>query len=324
MLIPFLAALTLVVAQAPAPASSAKPVTVLLAPTDATRGTPRYLIGIAQEHVAEQLKARGLEVIRVEDVTRTLPKKQRTAMMRCKRTQPACIASLGAAAKTDVVMVTEVLPYLNGYKAGVRVYTAQDGAPLTEHSVPEVKKDQVMDALTRSLDEVVPITLRVLRPEPVAPPPVTPPVAQQTPHVTPGVKQPVPGPDLTPSVQPPTALGVTGDGSKVETPGRRKWAWVPAAGGVVLAGVGTVLYVQSRGKLSDLNTNEYPDLQDAEKVRDSGKRSQTLGVAGIGVGAAAIAAGALMYFLPVKQTNVQPSVTLTPQGGGLSFAGTWP
>lgn len=322
MLIPFLAALTLVVAQAPAPPSSAKPVTVLLAPTDVARGTPRYLVGLAQEHVAEQLKARGLEVVRVEDVTRTLPRKQRAAMTLCKRTQPACIASLGVAAKTDVVMVTEVVPYLSGFKAGVRVYTARDGAPLTEHSVPEVKKNQVMDALTQSLNEVVPITLRVLRPEPVAPPPVTPPVAQQTPNVTPEEKQPVPGPDLTPGVQPPSQMDLT-DTPKVETSGRRKWAWVPAAGGVVLAGAGTVFFVQSRGKLRDLNTHTYPDLKDAQDVRDSGKRSQTLGVVGMGVGAAAIAAGALMYFLPVKQTNVQPTVTLTPQGGGLSFAGTW-
>jgi hypothetical protein len=322
VLIPFLAALTLVVAQAPAPASSAKPVTVLLAPTDVTRGTPRYLVGTAQEHVAEQLKARGLEVIRVEDVTRTLPKKQRTAMMRCKRTQPSCIASLGAAAKTDVVMVTEVVPYLNGYKAGVRVYTAKDGAPLTEHSVPDVKKDQVSEALTQSLNEVVPITLRVMRPEPVAPPPTI--VVQQPPTVTPGVKPPV-TPDLTPGVQPPTDLNL-GDTPRVEqkaTPGLRKWSWVPAAGGVVLAGVGTVFFVQSRSKFRDLDNNEFPTLAEAQKVRDSGKRSQTLGVVGMGVGAAAIAAGAVMYFLPVKQTNVQPTVTLTPQGGGLSVAGTW-
>ena len=321
MLIPFLAALTLVVAQAPAPPSSAKPVTVLLAPTDVTRGTPRYLVGTAQEHVAEQLKARGLEVIRVEDVTRTLPKKKRTAMMRCNRTQPSCIASLGVAAKTDVVMVTEIGPYLNAYKAGVRVYTAQDGAPLVEQSVPGVSEDQVLDALNKSLDVVVPRTLRVLRPEPVAPPPVTPPVAQQTPNVTPGVKQPVPGPDLTPGVQPPTELGLT-DTPKVETPGRRKWAWVPAAGGVVLAGVGTVFFVQSRSKYNELTEGTGP-LPNGQDVKSSGKRSQTIGVVGIGVGAAAIAAGALMYFLPVKQTNVQPTVTLTPRGGGLSLAGTW-
>ncbi|WP_223641839.1 hypothetical protein [Corallococcus sp. EGB] len=321
MLIPFIAALTLVVAQAPAPPSSAKPVTVLLAPTDVTRGTPRYLVGTAQEHVAEQLKARGLEVIRVEDVTRTLPKKKRTAMMRCNRTQPSCIASLGVAAKTDVVMVTEIGPYLNAYKAGVRVYTAQDGAPLVEESVPGVSEDQVLDALSKSLDVVVPRTLRVLRPEPVAPPPVTPPVAQQTPNVTPGEKQPVPGPDLTPGVQPPSQMDLT-DTPKVETPGRRKWAWVPAAGGVVLAGVGAVFYVQSHSKYNKLTEGTEP-LPNGQDVRDSGKRSQTLGVVGIGVGAAAIAAGALMYFLPVKQTNVQPSVTLTPQGGGLSLAGTW-
>ncbi|WP_147445239.1 hypothetical protein [Corallococcus sp. CA053C] len=321
MLIPFLAALTLVVAQAPASTSSTKPLTVLLAPTDVTRGTPRYLVGVAQEHVADQLKARGLEVVRVEDVTRTLPKKQRAAMMRCKRTQPSCIASLGVAAKTDVVMVTEVVPYLNGFKAGVRVYTAKDGAPLVEHSVPEVKKDQVMDALTQSLDVVVPTTLRVLRPEPVAP--VTPPVVQ-TPQVTPGVKQPVT--PVTPGIEPPTQMDLSDtskDAPKVETPGRRKWAWVPAAGGVVLAGVGTVFLVQSRSKFSDLENKEFPTLAQADAARDSGKRSQTMGVVGIGVGAAALTAGALMYFLPTKKTSVQPSVTLTPQGGGLSLAGTW-
>lgn len=318
MLIPFLAALTLVVAQAPALPSPAKPVTVLLAPTDVTRGTPRYLVGTAQEHVAEQLKARGLEVIRVEDVTRTLPKKKRTAMMRCNRTQPSCIASLGTAAKTDVVMVTEIGPYLNAYKAGVRVYTAQDGAPLVEESVPGVSEDQVLDALNKSLDVVVPRTLRVLRPEPVAPP-VTPPVAQQTPTVTPGEKQPV-GPDLTPGVLPPSQMDLT-DTPKVEASGRRQWAWVPAAGGVVLAGVGTVFYVQSRGKFRDLQA-EGP-ITNGQDLKDSGKRAQTLGVVGIGVGAAALVTGALMYFLPVKQTSVQPSVTLTPRGGGLGVAGTW-
>lgn len=320
MLIPFIAALTLVVAQAPATTSSAKPLTVLLAPTDVARGTPRYLIGTAQEHVAEQLKARGLEVVRVEDVTRTLPKKKRAAMMRCNRTQPSCIASLGTAAKTDVVMVTEVVPYLNAYKAGVRVYTAQDGAPLVEHSVPEVKKDQVMEALTQSLDVVVPRTLRVLRPEPVAPPPT---VVVQQPTVTPGDKQPV-TPGVSPGVEPPTRvdLGLS-DAPKVETPGRRKWAWVPAAGGVVLAGVGTVFLVQSRGEFTDLDKNEFPTLAEADAARDSGKRSQTIGVVGIGVGAAAVVTGALLYFLPTQQASVQPSVTLTPQGGGLSVAGTW-
>ncbi|RKG96805.1 hypothetical protein D7Y13_40830 [Corallococcus praedator] len=318
MLIPFIAALTLVVAQAPATTSSAKPLTVLLAPTDVARGTPRYLIGTAQEHVAEQLKARGLEVVRVEDVTRTLPKKKRTAMMRCNRTQPSCIASLGVAAKTDVVMVTEVGPYLNAYKAGVRVYTAQDGAPLVEHSVPGVTEDQVLDALSKSLDVVVPRTLRVLRPEPVAPPPQ---VVIQPPTVTPGDKQPV-TPGVSPGVEPPTRVDL-GDAPRVETPGRRKWAWVPAAGGVVLAGVGTVFLVQSRSKFTDLDENEFPTLAEADAARDSGKRSQTIGVVGIGVGAAAVVTGALLYFLPTKQSSVQPSVTLTPQGGGLSVAGTW-
>ncbi|MCY1030612.1 hypothetical protein OV207_04015 [Corallococcus sp. BB11-1] len=320
MLIPFIAALTLVVAQAPAPSSSAKPLTVLLAPTDVARGTPRYLIGFAQEHVAEQLKGRGLEVIRVADVTRTLPKKKRAAMMRCNRTQPSCIASLGLAAKTDVVMVTEVVPYLKAYKAGVRVYTAQDGAPLVEHSVPGVSEDQVLDALTQALDVVVPRTLRVLRPEPVAPPPQ---VVVQTPTVTPSDK-PTVTPGVSPGVEPPTRVDLT-DTPRVEpeTPGRRKWAWVPAAGGVVAAGVGTVFLVQSRSKFDDLDKNEFSTLAEADAARDSGKRSQTIGVVGIGVGAAAVVTGALMYFLPTKQSSVQPSVTLTPQGGGLSVAGTW-
>ncbi len=100
MWISLLVTLTLA-AQAPAAPSQA-PITVLVAPPDAA-GAPPHVIEFAQEHVAEQLKSRGVKVVRVEDVTRSLSSSRRRALLRCNRTEPACLRSLGAVGKAEVV-----------------------------------------------------------------------------------------------------------------------------------------------------------------------------------------------------------------------------
>ena len=64
MWISLLAALTLAT-QAPA-AAPPPPLSVLVAPPDAA-GAPSHVVEFAQEHVAEQLRARGLVVVRIEE-----------------------------------------------------------------------------------------------------------------------------------------------------------------------------------------------------------------------------------------------------------------
>ncbi|WP_205525431.1 hypothetical protein [Pyxidicoccus trucidator] len=318
MWISLLAALTLA-AQAPV-ASPPAPITVLVAPPDAA-GAPSHVVEFAQEHVAEQLKARGLEVIRVEDVTRKLTASKRRALLRCNRTEPACLKSLGAAGKAEVVLVPELGQFLSGYRAGARVYSSTNGALITEHLVPGVGEDQLLDALTKSLEVVVPRTRTALRGAPAMPSmqDVPPPVVTR-----PSQPKPQPTPAPTPA-QPPEV--VTSEEPAPRAYPLRRWAWLPAAGGVALAGVGTLFYLQAGDKYDELNTGGTPPttVEDPDGVASSGRRAQTLSRVAFGLGAAGVAAGVVMFLLPGdEETKVQPSAAVVPGGGMVGLSGTWP
>ncbi|MCP3136089.1 hypothetical protein [Pyxidicoccus xibeiensis] len=304
MWISLLAALTLV-AQAPV-ATSQAPITVLVAPPDAS-GAPSHVVEFAQEHVADQLRSRGLDVIRIEDVTRKMPSSRRRALLRCNRTEAACIRSLGKAGKAEVVLVAELGQFLSGYRAGARVYLGVDGSLITEHLTPGVREDQLLDSLTQALEVVVPRTRTALRGPPPAPPVVEPPPPAITAPETPATE--------VVSPKPATAYPL------------RRWAWLPAVGGVALAGVGTAFYLQAGDKFDTLDkggTSSEP-IRDAGELADSGRRAQTLSRVAFGLGAAALATGAVMFLLPGDAPEqVQPSAAVVPGGGMVGLSGTWP
>ncbi len=326
--ISLLAALTLAAA---APASSPQtPITVLVAPPDAA-GAPSHVIEFAQEHVAEQLKSRGMEVIRIEDVTRKLPASKRRALLRCNRTAAACIKSLGAVGKAEVVLVAELGQLRSVYRVGARMYASRDGTLITEHLIPGVREDRLLDALTQALDVVVPKTRTVLRGTPPPAPKLEmppPPAQPQTPQATtPPKTEPAP-PAVTgpaPKAEPaPTEVVATGPAPRVYP--LRRWAWLPAAGGVALAGAGVFFHLQASDKHDELqNGGTDTPILDADELVSSGKRAQTLRGVAFGLGAAAIGAGVVMYLLPGDAPpKVQPSAALVPGGGMVGLSGTWP
>lgn len=303
MWISLLAALTLATqasAAAPPP-----PLSVLVAPPDAA-GAPSHVVEFAQEHVAEQLRARGLVVVRIEDITRKLSASKRRPLLRCNRTEAACIRSLGAAGKTELVLVTELGQLLSGYRTGARIYTANDGALVTEHLIPGVREDQLLDSLTQSLDAVLSVAQTALRGPPPAPPQAEP-----------------PPPPVAVVEAKPLALELEPEPIRP----LRRWAWLPAAGGVALAGVGTVLYLQAGDKYSRLDKDGTPDspLDNADGLASSGRRAQTLSRVALGLGAAGLVAGAVMFLLPGElPAKVQPSAAVVPGGGMVGLSGTLP
>ncbi|QSQ20556.1 hypothetical protein JY651_35745 [Pyxidicoccus parkwayensis] len=322
MWISLLVALTLA-AQAPV-ASPQAPITVLVAPPDAA-GAPSHVIEFAQEHVAEQLKSRGFKVVRVEDAIRTMTPSRRRALLRCNRTEPACLRSLGAAGKAEVVLVAELGQFVSGYRAGARMYRSTDGSLITEHLVPGVSEDQLLDALTKALDVVVPRTRTALR---GAPPVASMPSMQDVPPPTVATRPPeqkTPTTEVAP-VKPPEVTATKEPAPRAYP--LRRWAWLPAAGGVALAGVGTVFYIQAGNKFDTLNNGGTtgPRVEDPDGVAADGRRAQTLSRVAFGLGAAAIGAGVVMYLLPgdgAKEAKVQPSAAMVPGGGMVGLSGTW-
>jgi hypothetical protein len=326
--ISLLAALTLAAAPATSPQT---PITVLVAPPDAA-GAPAHVIEFAQEHVSEQLKSRGLEVIRIEDVTRKMSPSKRRALLRCNRTAAACIKSLGTVGKAEVVLVTELSKLRSGYRAGARMYAGREGRLITENLIPGVREDRLLDALTQALDAVVPRTQTELRgaqgtPSPkvgleMPPPPdttttQTPPVVERTqPTVTPGTTTP-------PKVEPaPTQVATPGPAPR-DYP-LRGWSWLPTAGGAALVGVGVVFQLQASDKYNQLDSGT-DRIENSGELVSSGKRAVTLRNVAFGLGAAAIGAGVVMYLLPGDAPpQVQPSAAVVPGGGMVGLSGTWP
>ncbi|MCP3105520.1 hypothetical protein LZ198_42410 [Myxococcus sp. K15C18031901] len=307
-----------VAAQAPAAPQPQGPLTVLVAPPDAA-GAPAHVVEFAQEHVAEQLESRGLRVIRIETVTRKLAAAKRRALLRCHRTEPSCIQQLGAAGKTEVVLVAELGQFDSGYRVGARVYGAQDGALITEQLTPGVPEEQLLDALTQALDAVVPRTLRALR----GPPPSVPMADVPPPTRVAAAPATEPAPSTAPAVVEPTSV----ETGQVKSSSARRWAWLPAAGGVALAGVGTVFYLKAKDRFDTLDTGGSVDapLRDASALASQGRNAQTVSRVAFGLGAAGLVAGAVMFLWPDDApARVQPSAAAIPGGGMVGVSGTLP
>jgi hypothetical protein len=327
-----------------APAAPDGPITVLIAPPD-TAGVPGHVVEFAQEHVAEQARGKGLTVIRMKDFMRKLPSAKRRQLLKCKRTELRCLTALGEAAKSEVVLVAELLQRMDGYRVGTKIYKTENGGLVAENLLSGVREDGMLDALTQSLDAVVPQVIRQLRPH--LEPPVPPPGPGEDPG--PGTGNPGPGPG-TGNPGPGPGTGNPGPGPGTGNPGPgpgtgnpdppppprppqpepklnlRRWAWAPAAVGVASAGAGTYFFLQARSKYNQLDSGGSTDnpLENPGQIASDGRNAQNLSRITFGIGAAALATAGVFYLFPGDEKPVQPTVTVGPGGGMVGLVGTWP
>ncbi|MFY0526159.1 hypothetical protein ACN28I_24435 [Archangium gephyra] len=217
----FLSLLATLVVLGQAPATSEAPLTVLIAPPEAA-GVPSHIVSFAQEHVYEQLKTQGLQVVRASELSQRLPPAQRKTVLGCNRLEAACRITMGEAAQADAVVIAELVQFLSGYRVGLKAYATRDGEQLSEHYVPGVREDQLLDALTQASEKVVPPVRRALRPS-----------------SEPLVETPAPAP---PHARPAGAGDARGDGLALERAGLgvdagRRWRGAPGRGhGLLRAG----------------------------------------------------------------------------------------
>lgn len=301
----FLPLLATLVVLGQAPATSEAPLTLLIAPPEAA-GVPAHIVSFAQEHVYEQLRTQGLLVVRASELSQRLPPAQRKSVLGCSRLEASCRISLGEAAQADSVLIVELVQFLSGYRVGLKAYATRDGELLAEHYIPGVREDQLLDALTQASEKVVPQVRQALRPTPSAPLVQTPPPAQDTP-----VKP----------VQPPSPVKVR----RSNAPG---WAWVPAAGGVVLAGVGTYFFLDAGKNYNQLTDPNLADRQKGLELLANGKRSQQLSQVAYALGAAGVVTTGLVYLLSgtreEEAVQLRPTASVGKEGGMVGLVGTLP
>jgi hypothetical protein len=186
------------------------------------------------------------------------------------------------------VVVGELVLFPSGFRVTTRARSAEDGTVLAEHVAQAVPEQRLLDALTEAVNAMAPALRAKLAPAQ--------PLAQ------------------APTLAPERPL--------------RRWAWVPAAGGALFLGAGTVFLLQAREKQRELEA--APSGQeplDGEAVASSGQRAQTLSRVSYALGGAGVLAGAALYFLPVERlwggSSAQP-VRLQAGPGGVSVSGVLP
>lgn len=107
------------------------------------------------------------------------------------------------------------------------------------------------------------------------------------------------------------------------TPGARRFWWLPAAGAVVLTGVGVGLQMAARGVAGDVRAGV--GLANLTAVDDAIARGRSLEVGSFiafGLAGAAAVSAVLVWWLGA---DADPSpVTLAPVPGGVVLVGRWP
>lgn len=105
-------------------------------------------------------------------------------------------------------------------------------------------------------------------------------------------------------------------------PSVRSRAWVPLVAGVLCAGAGGVAFGLSRAEAARFETGAgFVTGADVHAAATTGALEQTLGVVGLGVGAAALVTGGVMALLggePASET-----VAVGPASSGLGVAVRW-
>ena len=105
--------------------------------------------------------------------------------------------------------------------------------------------------------------------------------------------------------------------------GPRRYAWVPAVAGVALAAVGGGLLAVADSTASRLDAPNTLPRNEALDVRDRANFQQSLGAAGLAVGAAALVCAGGLFFLGGGD-GAQAEVFVAPGAAGVAVKGVLP
>ncbi len=277
--------------QAPASPPDRPPITVLIAPPD-TAGRARARRGVrpgARRRAGPLQGPHGDPDEGLACASCRPPSAGRCC--KCKRTELRCLTALGEAAKSEVVLVAELLQRMDGYRVGTKIYKTVDGGLVAENLMSGVREDGMLDALTQSLEVVVPQLRQKLRPSPPRPlgseactpdgpedptgPTSNAPRTRRTPPSN------APRIRWTTTVErPEDPAGPTIGGPQVaqraprspRSSSLRRWAWAPAAVGVASAGAGTFFLLQARSKYNKLDEGSRRAGQDAAQLAKDGQQ----------------------------------------------------
>lgn len=227
------------------------------------------------EHLAQQLKFEGLDVVTNKEIASLLGFERQKQLLGCGETSTSCMAELASALGVDGVVLGDLAKFGGKTQINLKILAARDGKTLAAFSDRVDGDEAVLDSLTRSAA----VLAR-------------------------GVA---------------SALHRTLTSSNLSQSGNKPLWLVPGIAGLVAVGVGVGLFVSGGDDYTRLKsaTPSAPlILSDARTLRDGGSLKQSVGVACLGVGAAALVGAGLWLALGRPERS---GVALVPGSDGAAL-----
>ncbi len=271
--------------------------TPLVAKMKLAMGTFRF-VGLSAElqtfipeHLAQSLQSRGVEVMSEQDIKQMLGRERQRELLGCNEESASCQAELMGALGAEGVVVGDVAQVGGLIQVNVKIVSGVTGKPLATFATRVERERDLLDAIDRAAialaHALVPAHSATLALD-----------------------------DAPPVVTSAPAMG------------RRSWSAVPAIAGAVVTLAGGTLLVLAQLNHDALTRRDRttPLTQEtALLTANRGASFQTLGLIGVGVGGAALFAGALMFLLAAPEVDtIQPSIAFGPSGATVTVGGFFP
>lgn len=248
-------------------------------------GVPLDRAEFYSEYVAQQLASSGLSVVTPRQMATILGLERQRQLMGCTDKSVSCAAEIASALGVDGIVLGEVAKLeTGGFQVSLKVVWSRDSRPLTVFSGRSIDEPGLLDVMGKGAQLM----------------------AQ----------------DLTEGDWVRLTLS-PGSHAIVPKSGMRSWFWVPAAVGAVGLGFGTFAMVRSNALASDLRTQTFVSTAEASALAREGSSLQTVGVTLLGVGAAGVVGGALMFLLGAPP-DVRATVSFAPGQASIGVAGVFP
>jgi len=235
--------------------------------------TTPELTTFVTEHLAEELRAKGFRVTTSGDMAAVLGLERQKQLLGCTDANSSCMAELASALGVDAILTGQFAKLAGTYQLDIKVLSAKDGARLAGWSGAIADDGGILAALREASAAL----------------------AHQL-----GLESEVPRGATEVNAQtnivPPTH------------PYRAR-AWIPAAAGAVLLASGIPLFAAGKNDFSTLSGPAPVQIADWKRLQRDGPILEGVGLTGILVGTAGVAAAAALFFWPAHKVELAMSVS---------------
>ena len=143
----------------------------LASPDFSTLNVSNEVARFCNEHLAQQLAARGVQVTTARQISAALGLERQRQLLGCEDAANSCMAELASALGVDGMLLGDIGKLGTKFQVNLRLTKSSGGRVFATFSRSVSREDDLLEALTDAAAELAPKIFAEFRPG--APPPVT-------------------------------------------------------------------------------------------------------------------------------------------------------